>query len=124
MNKKGTYNWTTADQWIIENSDLSYSAFKKEFPGFPFTDATFYNRKLKLKKKNKLSIETPTRSYSTRTLYQTLVSVPSSEIAEEELKGMKRMNEILEKHMKVKVEIIEIIKDDQRQIEIRQVQTR
>ena len=121
---RGHYNWTEADKWILANLKLGWKEFQKEFPQFPFTDATFYNRKYKLVKGKKVASQSSRKAYSYRPLYQTLITILKSEMSDEELKGMKRMNDVLEKHAKIKVSIVETIENDIHQIEIRQTQPR
>lgn len=117
---KDKHDWSKADEWIKTNSNCTWSEFQKQFPQFPFTDATFYNRKTKLLKKQKKTKDTTTRSY--RMLYQTLTTLPQGDVSTDELKGMKRMNDILQKYTKIKIEIVQLV--DPSQIEIRQCQTR
>jgi len=120
---RGHYNWTEADKWILANFKLGWKEFQKEFPQFPFTDATFYNRKYKLVKGKDVPQATKTtRVY--KTLYQTLLTIPRTEVTDSELKGMIRMNEIITKHTNEKIEIIQVVKDEIPQIEIREIQTR
>lgn len=125
MNMKDKFNWGKADEWIRNNQHVAYSEFINAFPKFPFTDATFYNHKTKILHPGLKGIakETATRSY--RTLYETLITIPRVDITDNELKGMKRMNEILRKHAKTKFDIIQVVAEDNTtQIEIRQTQAR
>lgn len=117
---KNKYNWTKPDAWITNNNDCTWSEFQKQFPQFPFTDATFYNRKSKLIKGYKTSPSTTQRQF--KSLYYAIASIPISEISEEEMKGMQRMLDLIQKHTKIKMEIVD--PRQSKNIEIRQSQSR
>ena len=120
MNKKTaqkvrlTFDWKPVDEWIKANPDVSFSAFKKIFPKFPFSDATFYGRKRKVTGNGPKY----TLTRKTKTLYETLGTIEVKELKGlDGLSGMKKLLTFLDKHNKTNVEIVRLAEPDS--IEIR-----
>jgi len=109
---KSTYKWDKVDSWIEENPDQSHTKFKESFPLFPFTDATYYSRKRKVKGDS--------RSYtsSRRTLYETLGLIEKKDLqGMSAIEAMKRILSLLDRFGKTHVEIVHLSDPDA--IEIR-----
>jgi len=129
MNKNKRVEWNDKmDEWILSHMDESETGFSKAFPNFKHSPQSFYSRKSELKtrskKPNKNYIQ-PIRQYSYRTLYQSLTTIPMSELGKDELKGMERMIDVLQKFTKIKIEMVIVQKGSQpAYLEIRETQNR
>lgn len=98
------YKWDKVDTWIKNNPEVTFTEFKKEFPQFPFSDATYYGRRRRI-------IGKPYGSGTTRgkTLYETLAKIELAELKDvKPLDAMKKLLEVLNKSSRTGVDIIEL----------------
>ena len=108
--QKEHYDWNKTDKWIIDNPDVTFPVFKKAFPDFPFTDATYYGRRRKLTGGGR-------GPYTRKTLYETIGTIDAKELSSmNAISAMKRLLSFIDKHGK-EIEIVRLADPDS--VEIR-----
>lgn len=105
------YDWSEVDKWLSKNLGVPYPLFKKSFPKFPFTDATYYGRRRKL-------TGGASRTYAARkTLYETIGTMDMKEVSGlDALSAMKKLLGFIDKQGKTHVEIVRLSDPDSLEI--------